>query len=89
MALYNQFRAESGGHGGVPGISEEQRIPQGWIVGNLEECVSAMAAFIGEYGLTDVVTWAVPPGIGPDQMNRHLERYATELMPRLKAMFPG
>jgi hypothetical protein len=48
-----------------------------------------MAAFIREYGLTDVVCWAVPPGLRPDQMNRHLERYARELVPRLKAMFPG
>jgi hypothetical protein len=29
----------------------------------------------------------VPPGLRPDQMNRHLERYANELVPRLKAMF--
>lgn len=89
MALYNQFRAESGGHGGVAGITEEQRIPQGWIVDTLDECVAKMAAFIREYGLTDIVCWAVPPGIRPDQMNRHLERYATELVPRLKAMFSG
>ena len=89
MALYNQFRAESGGHGGVAGITEEQRIPQGWIAGALDECVAKMAAFVTEYGLTDVVCWAVPPGLRPDQMNRHLERYARELVPRLKAMFPG
>jgi len=89
MVLYNRFRAESGGHGGVAGIAEEQRIPQGWIVGTPDECVAKMAAFIREYGLTDIVCWAVPPGLRPDQMNRHLERYARELVPRLKAMFPG
>jgi alkanesulfonate monooxygenase SsuD/methylene tetrahydromethanopterin reductase-like flavin-dependent oxidoreductase (luciferase family) len=89
MALYNEFRAVSGGHGGMAGITQEQRIPQGWIIGNLDECVAQMAAFIREYGFTDIVCWAVPPGMRPDQMNRHLERYATELVPRLKAMFPG
>ena len=89
MALYNAFRAESGGHGGVAGIAQDQRIPQNWIIGDLDACVAQMAAFIREYGFTDVVCWAVPPGLRPDQMNRHLERYATELMPRLKAMFPG
>ena len=89
MALYNRFRAESGGHGGVAGITAEQRIPQGWIVGTLDECIARMAAFIREYGLTDIVTWAVPPGLRPEQMDPHLERYATELVPRLKAMFPG
>ena len=89
MALYNQFRAVSGGHGGVAGITDEQRIPQGWVVGDLEHCVAAMAAFIREYGLTDVVCWAVPPGLRPGDMDRHLERYARELVPRLRAMFPG
>jgi alkanesulfonate monooxygenase SsuD/methylene tetrahydromethanopterin reductase-like flavin-dependent oxidoreductase (luciferase family) len=87
MALYERFRAESGGHGGVPGITQEQRIPQGWIVGTLDECVAKTAALIREYGLTDIVTWAVPPGLRPDQMNRHLERYAAELVPRLKQLF--
>jgi hypothetical protein len=48
-----------------------------------------MAAFIREYGLTDIVCWAVPPGLRPDQMAPHLQRYAQELVPRLKAMFPG
>jgi hypothetical protein len=48
-----------------------------------------MAAFIRDYGLTDIVCRAVPPGMRPDQMNRHLERYACELIPRLKTMFPG
>ena len=89
MALYNPCRAESGGHGGVAGITDEQRIPQGWIVGTLDECVAKLVAFIREYGLTDIVCWAVPPGLRPDQMNRHLERYARDLVPRLKAMFPG
>jgi len=37
--------------------------------------------------ITDIVCWTVPPGLRPAQMNRHLERYATELVPRLKAMF--
>jgi alkanesulfonate monooxygenase SsuD/methylene tetrahydromethanopterin reductase-like flavin-dependent oxidoreductase (luciferase family) len=89
MAVYNQFRADSGGHGGVAGITEEQRIPQGWIVGTEDQCVERLAAFIREFGLTDIVTWAVPPGMRPDQMNPSLERYASAVVPRLRAMFPG
>ncbi len=89
MAVYNQFRAESGGHGGVAGITEEARIPQTWIIGTVDECVDQMAAFIREYGLTDVVTWAVPPGMRPDQMNDSLEKLARDVAPRLRAMFPG
>ena len=34
MAVYNQFRAEAGGHGGVAGVNNETgRIPQTWIIG--------------------------------------------------------
>jgi hypothetical protein len=89
MAVYSQFRADAGGHGGVAGITEEARIPQTWIIGTVEECVAQAADFIREYGLTDVVTWAVPPGMRPERMNPHLEMYAREVAPRLRALFPG
>ena len=47
-----------------------------------------MADFIREFhGLTDVVTWAVPPGLRPEQMNPSLERFARDVAPRLRAMF--
>ena len=89
MEVYSRFREEAGGHGGVAGIVQEERIPQTWVVGNADHCVEQLAAFIREYGITDIVTWAVPPGMRPDQMNRHLERFARDVAPRLRAMFPG
>ncbi len=89
MEVYSKFRADAGGHGGVPGITEATRIPQTWIVGNEDRCVAELAAFIREYGLTDIVTWAVPPGMQPEQMNASLERFARNVAPRLRAMFPG
>jgi hypothetical protein len=49
--------------------------------------VKELAAFIREYGLTDIVTWAVPPGMRPDETNPSLERFARDVAPRLKAMF--
>ncbi|MEI7712567.1 MAG: LLM class flavin-dependent oxidoreductase [Rhodospirillales bacterium] len=89
MAVYQQFRQDAGGHGGVAGITEETRIPQTWVVGNADHCVAELAAFIREYGLTDIVTWAVPPGMRPEQMTPSLERFARDVAPRLRAMFPG
>lgn len=89
MAVYNQFRAAAGGHGGVTGITEETRIPQTWIVGTTDECVTQLAAFIQEFGLTDLVTWAVPPGMRPDQTAPNLERFARDVAPKLRALFPG
>ena len=89
MEVYNRFRAESGGHGGVAGITEEQRIPQTWVVGDVDHCVAELAAFIEEYGLTDIVTWAVPPGMRPEEMSPSLERFARDVAPRLRARFGG
>jgi alkanesulfonate monooxygenase SsuD/methylene tetrahydromethanopterin reductase-like flavin-dependent oxidoreductase (luciferase family) len=89
MAVYSQFREAAGGHGGVAGITEEARIPQTWVVGTVDECVAELAAFIREYGLTDIVTWGVPPGMRPEQMAPSLERFARDVAPRLRAMFPG
>ena len=84
MEIYNRFREESGGHGGVAGISEEQRIPQTWVVGDVDHCVAELSAFIEEYELTDIVTWAVPPGLRPQEMNPSLERFARDVAPKLR-----
>ena len=89
MEVYNRFRQESGGHGGVAGITKEQSIPQTWVVGDVEHCVAELSSFIEEHGLTDIVSWAVPPGMRPDQMNTSLELYAREVAPRLRARFNG
>ena len=89
MEVYNRFREEAGGHGGVAGITEDERIPQTWVVGNVDHCVAELAAFIEEYGLTDIVSWAVPPGMRPDEMSASLERFARDVAPRLRARFGG
>jgi alkanesulfonate monooxygenase SsuD/methylene tetrahydromethanopterin reductase-like flavin-dependent oxidoreductase (luciferase family) len=89
MEVYSRFREEAGGHGGVAGITEEARIPQTWIVGDVDHCVAELAAFIRDHALTDIVTWAVPPGMRPDQMAPHLERFARDVAPKLREMFPG
>jgi hypothetical protein len=73
----------------VAGIVQADRIPQTRVVGNADHCVNELAGLIREYGLTDIVTWAVPPGMWPDQMNHHRERFAHEVAPRLRALFQG
>ena len=59
------------------------------MVGDVDHCVAELSAFIREYGLTDIVTWAVPPGMRPEQMNNSLERFTRDVAPRLRTMFPG
>jgi alkanesulfonate monooxygenase SsuD/methylene tetrahydromethanopterin reductase-like flavin-dependent oxidoreductase (luciferase family) len=87
MEVYNRFREEAGGHGGVAGITEAERIPQTWVVGNVEHCVAELSAFIEQYGFTDIATWGVPPGMRPEQTNGSLECFAREVAPRLRARF--
>jgi hypothetical protein len=64
---------------------DSYRIPQTWVVGNVEYCVKELTSFLCEYGITDLVTWAVPPGMRPEQMNGSLERFVRDVAPRVKA----
>jgi alkanesulfonate monooxygenase SsuD/methylene tetrahydromethanopterin reductase-like flavin-dependent oxidoreductase (luciferase family) len=81
MALYQRFFDESG-----EGIGEAgEAIPQTWIVGNADQCVAAITEFVETFGVTDIVSMAVPPGLRPRQMTDSLERLFTEVAPRVKA----
>ena len=60
-------------------------VPQTWIVGDVEECVSELVKFIDDFGITDIVSMAVPPGMRADQMQTSLEKLFTEVVPRVKA----
>ncbi len=88
MSTYARFQQDIGdgaGAGGVRGNTEEARIPQTWIVGNVDHCVAELIAFVREYGITDLVNWAVPPGLTPESMASSLERYFRDVVPRVKA----
>jgi hypothetical protein len=49
------------------------------------ECEKELTSFVREYGITDLVTWGVPPGMRPEQMNGSLERFVRDVAPRVKA----
>ena len=40
-----------------------EAIPQTWIVGNVSECIDQLESFVRAFGITDLVTMAVPPGM--------------------------
>jgi alkanesulfonate monooxygenase SsuD/methylene tetrahydromethanopterin reductase-like flavin-dependent oxidoreductase (luciferase family) len=82
MQLYQRFFRESGegfGDGGEP-------VPQTWIVGNEDECVEQLVDFITKFGVTDIVTMAVPPGMRAEQMTDSLQMLFTRVAPRVKAL---
>ncbi|MGR9092066.1 MAG: hypothetical protein ACU85U_15950, partial [Gammaproteobacteria bacterium] len=80
MQLYKQFFADSGEGFGEAG----ETIPQTWIVGDADHCVAEITAFVEAYGITDIVTMAVPPGLRAEQMNASLERLFSDVAPRVK-----
>ncbi len=80
MKLYQRFFEESGEGFGDRG----EPVPQTWIVGNAEECVTQLKQFISEFGITDIVSMAVPPGLRTAQMTDSLQALFTDVVPRLK-----
>ena len=62
------------------------QIPQTWIVGDVDHCVSQLAGFVAEHGITDIVTWGVPPGLTTFDMTASLAAFATKVAPRVKAL---
>lgn len=99
MRLYNRFFAEaklsaegklsadeklaSEGKQGGFGTGQTQ-IPQSWIVGDVDHCVTELVNFVRTYGITDIVTWGVPPGVRPQDMSASLEAFATQVVPRVR-----
>lgn len=81
MAFYNRLFKESG-----EGLGERgEPVPQTWIVGDVDHCVEELKHFIGEFGMTDIVSMAVPPGLRAEQMSESLEKLFKEVVPRVKA----
>jgi alkanesulfonate monooxygenase SsuD/methylene tetrahydromethanopterin reductase-like flavin-dependent oxidoreductase (luciferase family) len=70
---------------GAPPDQDRERISQSWVVGDVDHCVAELNAFIRQNRVTDLVTWAVPPGLRPRDVKASLEQFATEVAPRLKA----
>ena len=82
IQLYQRFSNESGGEG----IDQEgELVPQTWIIGTEDECVAQICEFVREFGITDMTTMAVPPGLRTEQMNESLERLFRDVVPRVKA----
>ena len=67
------------------GKKGSEAIPQTWIVGDADHCVAELLRFIGDFGITDISTSGLPPGLDPEVMGRNLERIATEVIPRVRA----
>jgi alkanesulfonate monooxygenase SsuD/methylene tetrahydromethanopterin reductase-like flavin-dependent oxidoreductase (luciferase family) len=88
MQVYGGF-ASAAGSGGVEKEPNVERISQRAVAGTVDECVRELVAFIREYGLTDVVTWGSAPGVPPVRMTPMMLKFATEVVPRVRAEIEG
>jgi alkanesulfonate monooxygenase SsuD/methylene tetrahydromethanopterin reductase-like flavin-dependent oxidoreductase (luciferase family) len=82
--LYEKWLRESGDDvtSALAGKREDAHpIPQTWIVGGPAECRAEIARFVREFGITDLVTMGVVPGVAPEVLSQSLERFAHEVMP--------
>lgn len=84
MKVYGGF-FDAAGLGGQDAFKDEERIPQRIIVGDVAHCVDELCGFVTRYGLTDVVTWGAAPGLQPAALTPMIERFATEVVPQVKA----
>ena len=80
MGVYNTFMAETPDE---YGWGSGDGIPQNVIIGTPREVISQLKAFIDAYGITDIATSGLPPGVDPEFMATNLERLAREVIPEL------
>ncbi len=66
------------------GWREPGGIPQGAFMGTVDECVAEIVHFVREFGITDIASSGLPPGVDPDFMARNLDRLATEVLPQVR-----
>lgn len=86
MAVYGGF-ASAAGSGGLEKYQDEERISQRALCASVDECVAELIRYIEEFGFTDVVTWGSVPGVPPVQTTPMMLRFATEVVPRVRAHF--
>lgn len=81
MAVYEKFMAATPDD---YGWTEPGGIPQSAFMGTAQQCVEEIVSFATSYGITDIASSGLPPGIEPDWMAANIERLATEVLPEVR-----
>ena len=66
------------------GWREPGGIPQGSFMGTVDECVGEIVSFVQEFGITDIASSGLPPGVEPEFMANNLNRLASEVLPEVR-----
>jgi hypothetical protein len=59
-------------------------IDQGYMIGSPADLIAQVDATAKSLPLTDIISWATPPGIDPTEMNPRLERFARTVIPHFR-----
>lgn len=71
--------------GGGTQIASVVELPRDrYIVGSVDEVTAGVQALIDRTGCDRLFFWARPPGLSIDLANRSIERFAKEVMPRIR-----
>ena len=62
----------------------EDAMPQRLFVGDAEACVAEIQRMRQTFGITDIVSAGLPPGVDPDFMDANLERLARDVLPHVR-----
>jgi alkanesulfonate monooxygenase SsuD/methylene tetrahydromethanopterin reductase-like flavin-dependent oxidoreductase (luciferase family) len=65
------------GAGAVP-------IDQSYMIGTSSEIIAQIDDVTKNLPLTDIISWATPPGMDPGEFNPRIERFAREVMPHFR-----
>lgn len=57
---------------------------QSWMIGSADDVEAMIRSYHQRLPFTQLLTFGVPPGLPPEKMNGALERFAREVMPRLR-----
>ncbi len=82
MSVYDKLMSETPDD---YGWREPGGIPQSVFMGTADECVAEIVGFVREFGVTDVASSGLPPGVDPEFMAANISRLATEVLPRVRA----
>ncbi len=82
MAVYNKFMASTPDE---YGWRDPGGIPQNAFMGTPEECVTEIVSFARRFGITDIASSGLPPGVDPEFMATNVERLANEVLPQVRA----
>lgn len=82
MSVYDKFMKSTPDD---YGWREPGGIPQSSFMGTADECIAEIVGFAQKYGVTDIASSGLPPGVSPEFMATNITRLADEVLPQVRS----